>query len=178
LVDTYFSLFYKPAKGDPKMRIALTALAVFSCGVTLMAADPFVGAWMLIVEKSKLGTADIASETMIVSNPGPDIYRTAWDIVSKSGEPRHGVRERTYDGKARPLSGVGTKQAGQTVICQRLTESTRKLTLKIDGKAAGEINSVVSPDGKVMTNYEPFLLEKKKSWFLSGNNCFAVSCYQ
>lgn len=89
------------------MRIALTALAVFSCSFTLMAADPFVGTWKLNVEKSKLGTADMASETMKISKTGPNVYRTAIDSVSNSGETRHSERDRTYDGKEHQGTGVG-----------------------------------------------------------------------
>lgn len=130
------------------MRTALCALAVFSFSVKLMAADPFVGTWKLNVEKStpKGRNADIASETMKMSETGPDAYQIIIDSVSKTGESRHQEFNRNYDGKEHAVKGGGT----ETDV--RVDASTHKVIDKKDGKVAGELTATVSPDGKVMTD--------------------------
>jgi hypothetical protein len=136
----------------PHVRTVLTALATLSFSYTLMAADPFVGTWKLNIAKSKLQGRDVASETMRISEADLNGYRTITDIVLKSGGTRHQEINRTLDGKEHPATGVGFAQDGATEINQQMNESTRKITHKVAGKVAAEINSAVSPDGKVMTN--------------------------
>lgn len=136
------------------MRIALTVAAIFSFSMTLVAAEPFVGAWKLNVEKSKPtgNSIDIASETMTISPAGPKAFRTTIDSVSKSGQTRHLEINRIYDGKEHSPTGVGFKQDGAMEINQQVNASTRKIVLKREGKVTSELTSIVSPDGKTMTN--------------------------
>jgi len=101
----------------------------------------------------KGANADIASETMTISETGPNRTRTVIDTVSKSGKAKHQERDRTLDGKEHPAAGAGFKQEGATEIVLRVDASTHKITSKRDGKVTGEIISTVSPDGKVMTNH-------------------------
>jgi hypothetical protein len=133
------------------MRIALTVVAILSFSMTLVAAEPFVGTWKLNVEKSKPtgNNVDLASETMTISKTGPSTFRTAIESVSKSGQTRHQEINRIYDGKEHPVSGVGIKQEGATEIDLLVGASTRKMTVKRDGKAPNENISTVSPDGRV-----------------------------
>ena len=72
------------------MRIAFSVLAILSLSVTLMAANPLLGTWKLNVAKSKLQCSDnIVSETMKITEAGPNSFRSTFDIVLKSGEPDH-----------------------------------------------------------------------------------------
>lgn len=135
------------------MTTARTALAVFSFSFTLMAADSFVGTWKLNMEKSRLQTNNIASETMKISEASSTSDRIVIDVVLKSGETQHQEFNRIPDGKEHPASGVGFKQEGATEIEQIVSPSTRKITSKRDGKVRGVIESSVSADGKVMTNH-------------------------
>jgi len=130
------------------MRTALTALATLSLSFTLMAADPFVGTWKLNVEKSTLKgrNADIASETMTMSETGPNAYQIVIESVSKTGETRHQEFNRNYDGKEHEVKG------GETEIDLRVNTSTHRVIGKKDGKETGELTVTVSPDGKVTTN--------------------------
>lgn len=127
---------------------------MLSFGLTLMAANPFVGTWKLNIPKSTLKGTDneIASETMTISEQGSDT-RLIIDTVLKSGETRHQERIRTPDGKEHPARGVGFKQEGATEIDLLVDASTRQITSKRDGKVRGTINSTISRDGKVMTNH-------------------------
>jgi hypothetical protein len=135
------------------MRTSLAVLTVLSFSFTLMAADPFVGTWKLNIPKSTLkGTnSEIASETMTISETGSNT-RVIIDVVFKSGETRHEERNRTPDGKEHPAAGAGFKQEGATEIDLRVDASTRQITSKRDGKVRAVITSVISRDGKVMTN--------------------------
>ena len=136
------------------MRIVLSALAVLSIGMRLMAAEPFVGTWKLNLEKSTLqgSSADVASETMTISKTGTNTHRTTVDIVFKSGKTLHQEFNRTLDGKEHPVAGVGLKQEGDTETVELVNASTRKSTDKKDGKLRLEMTSTVSPDGKTMIN--------------------------
>jgi hypothetical protein len=134
------------------MRIVPILLGTISIAVTLMAAD-FAGTWKLNLDKSKLQTNDLASETMTISQTGPNNYTTTIDTVSKSGEQRHTEIYRIDDGKEHPAKGVGIKADGATEISQLVNASTRKITQKRDGKVVGEITSMLSSDGKLMTNH-------------------------
>jgi hypothetical protein len=132
------------------VRLTLIVLATFSLGATLAAAD-FTGTWKLNVEKSKL-PADLASETMTISQTGPNSYKSSIDMVTKSGERRHTELNRTCDGREHLLTGVGIRQEkGASEICQQIDPSTRKVTAKRGGKVIEEITSTLSPDGKVAT---------------------------
>jgi hypothetical protein len=127
---------------------------MFLCSFTLMAADPFVGTWKLNVAKSTLkgSNADITSASIMISQIGPNAFRTTQDELLKSGEKRRLEINRTYDGKEHAATGVGFKQEGASEIDQRVNEFTRKITQMRDGKVAGGFTSTVSPNGKVMTN--------------------------
>ena len=134
------------------MRLTLAVLATFSLGATLAAAD-FTGTWKLNMEKSKLSTDNPrASETMTISQTGPNTYTTAFDIVTKSGENRHQEVKRIYDGKEHPVEGVNVKAEGISEVCEQINISTRKITRKRDGKVTGMLTSTVAPDRKTMTN--------------------------
>ena len=138
------------------MRLVPILLGTISSAVTLMAAD-WAGTWKLNLEKSKIQNstrpyAGLASETMTISETGPNSYTTTIDTVSKSGEQRHREILRINDGKEHPAKGVGVKTEGVTEISQQVNASTHKITQKRDGKVLDELTSVVSPDGKVMTN--------------------------
>ena len=140
------------------MRLIFTVLGTLSLGVVLAAAD-FTGTWKLNVEKSQLpgnDLADLTSETMTISETGPNTYTTTIDIVTKSGGKRHLEINRVNDGKEHPATGVGFKQEGRTEISRQINPFTREITAKRDGKVIGEITSTVSPDGKVMTNHRIF----------------------
>jgi hypothetical protein len=154
-VAAHFPIGYSVAiqKGN-HMRTALTTLAALSLSVTLMAADSFVGTWKLNLAKSTLSepNADIASQTMTISETGPNDRRTIIDVVLKSGKTQHQEYNRIVDGKEHPATGVGFKQEGATEIVSRVNESTLRITGKRDGKETGVITSTVSRDGKVMTN--------------------------
>ncbi len=134
------------------MRIALVTLATLSFGVTLMAADPFAGTWVLNVEKSKIVGGNVASETVKITENGPTGYMTITDSVSKSGEKQHREINRMIDGKQHPSTGKGFVQAGATDITQQVNEKVRKMTHNVNGKMGAEITSTISPDGKTMTN--------------------------
>jgi hypothetical protein len=116
----------------------------------MFAAD-FAGAWKLNLDKSKLENSTIVSRTMVVDPTGPNAYRTSIDTVWKSGKKEHVETDRTYDGQEHPVRGVGNPK-GSIEKCELLDSSTRKITRTRDGELVFESTSIVSSDGKVMTN--------------------------
>jgi hypothetical protein len=130
------------------MRIAYAVVATVSLSIPLTAANPLLGNWKLNAAKSKLQCSDIASETMNITETGPNSFRNTYDVVSKSGEAHHlEGPNRILDGKERPVPG----QAGFSETVQRVDASTLTVTFKKDGKMAGELTVVVASDGKVHT---------------------------
>jgi hypothetical protein len=130
------------------MRTARITLAVLAYSFTLMAADAFSGTWKLNVEKSTLlgRNADIASETLMVSETGPNTYTVVTDIVSKTGEKKHQEYKRTYDGKEHEVGNGGVE------IDVRVDAMTHKVIDKKDGKQTGEFTITISTNGKLMTD--------------------------
>jgi hypothetical protein len=133
-------------------RTVVTSSALFVLvlsTVTVMASD-FTGTWKLNLAKSKPSN-DLTSQTMKIEQTGPNAYRTTIDSVMNSGKKEHQEVNRICDGKEHATTGVGFKQEGATEICEQMG-SNRKVTQKRDGKVVSEFTSIVSTDGKVMTN--------------------------
>jgi hypothetical protein len=131
------------------MRSAFTVLATLSFSTMLMASESFYGTWKLNVAKSTLKCSDLASETMTITEAGPNAYRNVTDSVSKSGEAHHQAGNRYLDGKEHPIPG----SEGVTQTIQRVDASTHKIITKENGKVVTETTATISPDGKVQTNH-------------------------
>ncbi len=132
------------------MRLTQAVFVTLVLTGVLTAAD-LAGNWKLNAERSKL-PADLASETMTITQTGPKSYKTKIDMVMKSGEKRHAELNRTYDGQEHVLKGVELREeTGASEICQQVDQLTRKVTAKRDGKIIEEVTSTLSEDGKVVT---------------------------
>ena len=129
------------------MRKTLTALAIISCGFTLMAADPIVGTWKVNVEKSKMRNP-VQSEIMKIEETAPNTYRCVFDIVTPTGEKVHREIIRIADGKEHPVEGVNTNAAGASEIT---SPGLRRVVRNRDGKYFGELQVQFSSDNKVHT---------------------------
>ncbi len=69
------------------MRTFPAVLATLSFSMTLMASESFYGTWKLNVAKSNLGCADdVVSQTMKITETGPNTYVNVIDSISKSGQ--------------------------------------------------------------------------------------------
>lgn len=132
------------------MRTFPAVLATLSFSMTLMASESFYGTWKLNVAKSNLGCADdVVSQTMKITETGPNTYVNVIDSISKSGQAhRTETGTRYLDGKDHPIAG----RPGFTQSIQRVDASTHIITLKKDGKILSKTTATISADGNVQTN--------------------------
>jgi hypothetical protein len=56
------------------------------------------------------------------------------------------------DGKDNPISGTGVPNGADTIALKRINTNTTESTFKKAGKVVLSVRSVVSKDGKIMTN--------------------------
>ena len=131
----------------PFVRAVLTIMLMAG---TMLGAD-FTGTWKLNPAKSKLGYRDITQGTLTTRQTGPDTYTSTLDFVTRSGEKRHQESVRVCDGKEHATPHVDPSKVS-TVMCQVGPGSTRKVVEKENGKVIVEMTSIVSADGKVLTN--------------------------
>jgi len=126
--------------------LALGALlAMSSIAVAAGTSDPVVGTWKLDAAKSSGNTAMPKSETRTYAASGDGIALT-WERVSADGKKNSVKTTFNYDGKDYPYSGP----AGDTIA---ITGDgwTADATIKMAGKIMQTSHSVVSKNGKTMT---------------------------
>lgn len=123
--------------------IVLSAL-VFAATVQ---GQNFTGTWKLNPEKSKNVPPTTAAQTLTIERSGPNSWRSAVDLVLKSGEKKHAEITRTCDGQEHPIPNTD-----ETESCELLNTGERRFTEKRDGKIIVVVTSSVSTDGRTMTN--------------------------
>jgi hypothetical protein len=131
--------------------VALGVVLVGTDIVSLSAqtSDPRIGTWKLNVEKSKFNPGPPPrSGTMKVEASGQG------EKVTMEGVNAEGARTAThytanYDGKDYPITGSPNNDA---ISLKRIDARTTERTNKKGGKVTTVITSVVSQDGKTMTN--------------------------
>lgn len=133
-------------------KAALFWAALFLGGSIIAMAADFTGTWNANLTKSSgYEVSEIASYKVTIKEIGPNTYRTTLDVVEKSGKKTHDETDRIYDGKEHHVTGNG-KVFEATQICEFTGEGGRKITWLKDGKPSSVLTSVVSKDGRTMTN--------------------------
>jgi len=128
----------------------LAALCVFSAA--LFAADnPFLGTWKLNTAKSKgtQGTMD-KEATTVFETDGDKIKRT-FTAVNADGEKVNMVGSIPWDGKPHQVEGPNGAPPAMVAV-KRINERTLAVTVTVNGKVVAAGRSVVSKDGKTMTD--------------------------
>lgn len=121
----------------------LSGAAVFA-----QAADPFVGTWVLNVDKSQFNAqgAAVRSRTITIAAKGDvfafsqDTYRVGQDAVTKV------VYDSKYDGKDYPVIGGAIGQVSLSRAGNVLTRKGKERGMEVE-----TATFTVSPDGKTMT---------------------------
>ena len=130
-------------------------VSLFLMAATLFAADnPFLGTWKLNTAKSKYSPGPAPqSLTVKFEADGENVRRTATGIDAE-GKP---IMEGGPEGSS--IAWDGMDHAVQvpdgppmTVAVKRVNDNRNDVTVKRDGKVTVTIRSVVSKDGKTMTN--------------------------
>jgi hypothetical protein len=140
-------------EGGFLLRLLLPAIFVIS--TTLLAAgNPFLGTWRLNAAKSKSSPMPLPqSLTVRFEADGERIRRTATGIDGEGKPIVQGGPKATslaWDGNDHSVPGPdGTPM---TIAVKRVSDYRNDVTVKRNGKVTATIRSVVSEDGKTMTN--------------------------
>ena len=130
----------------------VVALSLVASGLLLAQSNPQIGTWKLNVAKSKYVTAPAPkSETRTVEAQGNGA-QYSYEGVAGDGSRIAYSYTTNYDGKDSPISGMGQPNGGDTIALKRINTNTTESILKKAGKVVLTVRSVVSKDGKVMTN--------------------------
>ena len=139
-------------------------MAIFVISSTLFAADnPFLGTWKLNTAKSKSSPMPVAqSMTVKFEADGEKVRRTVTGVDGEGKPIMQGGPEGTsvaWDGKdhavpapPRPQPVSAPNGPPMTIAVKRVGDYRNDVTGKQNGKVTVTVRSVVSKDGKTMTN--------------------------
>ena len=141
----------------------LLVLSSFGCG-SLWAADSFTGAWKLNVAKSTFAKGrEVKEETVTIAEQGDNLmvtvkgaYVSGKAISIKYAMPAKGGPLSYTEGT--PLAG-----AGATTVAKRVDANTLDGTTSMNGKQVGTTHTVVSADGKTITQTRSDMDESGKA---------------
>jgi hypothetical protein len=143
------------------MRFQLIALLLSSTAL-LAAGNPFLGTWKLNTAKSKSTPMPVARSMTVKFEPDGDKIRRTVTGIDGEGKPiMQGGPEGTslaWDGKDHDVHA----QTGpvMTIAVKRVGDNRNDVTVKQNGKVTVTVRSVVSKDGKTMTNTVDGVTEK------------------
>lgn len=135
------------------MRFLFMAISLISA--TLFAADnPFLGTWKLNTSKSKSSPIPVAqSMTVKFESDGEKVRRTVTGVDGEGKPIMQGGPEGSsvaWDGKDHAVSAPNGPP--MTIAVKRVNDYRNDVTVKQNGKVTVTVRSVVSKDGKIMTN--------------------------
>ena len=130
------------------MRKALLVLAFCGVAALLWAADPFVGTWKMNPAKTKVIPGPVAkSVTANIVQKG-DSFKWTMDFVPEDGNALHMEWSGKFDGKDYPVTG---DPDSDTYAFKKIDSNTIEEVDKKAGKAVGNFQSMISKDGKTLT---------------------------
>lgn len=130
--------------------VALTAVVLLGGTALAQSGSSEIGTWKLNLAKSKYTQGDPPkSSTTQITAAGAGV-KIVTDAVSADGTVRHSESSSNYDGKDSPI--VGNSQNGDVVARTRVNATTIRSVLKNGGKVTVTSISVISEDGKTLTN--------------------------
>jgi hypothetical protein len=129
-------------------------VALFLISTVMVAADnPFLGTWKLNTAKSKSSPGPVAqSMTEKFEADGDKVRRTVTGVDGEGKPIMQGGPEGSsiaWDGKDH---AVQNGPPMMTVAVRHVNDYRNDVTVKQNGKVTATIRSVVSKDGKTMTN--------------------------
>lgn len=131
------------------------SVAVVLISTSLFGADnPFLGTWKLNTTKSKSSPMPVAqSMTVKFEADGEKVRRTVTGIDGEGKPIMQGGPEGTsieWDGKDHPVQAPDGPP--MTIAVKRVGDHRNDVTVKQSGKVTVTVRSVVSKDGKTMTD--------------------------
>jgi hypothetical protein len=112
-------------------------------------SDPFLGTWKMDPAKSKFEPGPAPkSESRVYESTSDGSTKVIVQTTTATGAAATRTSTYKYDGKSYPVQGSANYDS---IALMRVSASQVKTTLMRGGKSIGEIDSVVSKDGKVGT---------------------------
>ncbi|MBX9603540.1 MAG: hypothetical protein K2X35_21215 [Bryobacteraceae bacterium] len=125
-------------------------LIALALSLPLLAADPFVGVWVLNLARSKWETPALKEQTIRWESTGREAYRTTGHGRGPDGKPAKWQFQTTYDGKEH---APAEPQGWDRVISRRISDRVVEDTFFVQGKLFGVERREVSADGKTLTYF-------------------------
>lgn len=131
--------------------VGLAALGVFVLALSAgaQAPDPFVGTWKLDTAKSKFAGPAPKSTTVTIGAAAGNTRKVAVDSVDAAGKNVKWGYTSALDGKDAMVTG---NPAYDAVSGTQLNPREATVAYKKGGKTVTTLKSVVSADGKTLTN--------------------------
>jgi hypothetical protein len=135
-------------RGFGKLILWFLAVSVALWG----AANPIIGTWKLNPEKSKDSAHHIPTSLIYTwaTQEGGMINLTR-DEISDKGQNRHSEWLGKFDGQDWPDTGSDVSDVG-TIAVKQTGDRTFEFTAKKQGNVVATQKSVISDDGKTLTN--------------------------
>ena len=129
---------------------AVVLTAVVAIAEPALAADPFVGTWVLDVAKSSFSPGPApAAVTLTTRDIGNGKFNTTLDATEQNGKVEHFEITYANDGADYPVAGP---VPDQTVSCKYISTQTLEITLKIGGNPISTTIDVVAADLSTRTS--------------------------
>jgi hypothetical protein len=126
----------------------ISVLVLALAAIVIAVDDPFIGTWKMNPAKSKQSGPSLKSFTMTVEAQGNSI-KIVQDMVGADGNATHRNWTYKYDGKDYPITGDPNTDTNSV---NKPKANTLKYVFKKNGKEVGSGQSVVSKDGKTITD--------------------------
>jgi len=146
------------------MRLLLSIFTIgASAAVLLAAGNPFIGTWKLNTEKSKFSPgSEIRDMTMTFELDGNRIKRIASGTDGQGKPIMQGGPEgdeTPWDGQEHAVSGPGAAPS-MTLVIKLVNDHTVDVTVRIHGKVTNRTHTVISEDGRILTEVDDGIDEK------------------
>lgn len=125
-------------------------LVLFALALPVLAADPFLGEWVLNLDKSKWETPALKEQTIRWESAGTDAYRVTGHGRGPDGKVSQWQFQTTYDGREHTPQ---EPQGWERVISRRISDRVLEDTFFVKGKLFGVERREVSADGRTLTYF-------------------------
>ena len=123
-------------------------LVMFFSSLTLLAADNWLGTWILNTAKSQYNPGPGPKSQTLKFEMSQDAITVQADGVNTGGKSSHGSYTSRFDGKDVPWMG---NPDADTASPRRIDANSYENAWKKDGKVTISSKAVVSDDGKTLT---------------------------
>jgi hypothetical protein len=133
--------------------LTVTTIMALSFLVAAQSKDAWLGTWQLDVTRSKFDGPGFQSGTFTVEELGGGAQKHIYDNVGANGGKNHQETTTKFDGTDSPVvyPNSAPPRASRTDTYRRIDDHTYEITTKIDGEIRGMSRTVVSADGKTLT---------------------------